>query len=1028
MRWSRRVAAIALAGAASALLGLTALYAPAPASSVAASPSPRPATAATAEPGAVIQGFEAPGPALAVTHDNPGFKRGKPYVGVKKVAFVPGRSGNAMRVDFSIIGGFRRNVMVKLNQGEPWNLSGQTQLSVTMKGDWADKRGARSVRLMMKMLNGSFWGVSFPVTRQWKTYVFPLDAAGTGWWSPGPNWGWKDDFTPDKVACITFFVSPPRTGDYRLWFDDLSVQGGPLQPYVDADAPVAEQFTSIPYAVGQAVDDMGRRDWNVRRRSVRNYQRPRRERPTLRDYQTVVDIGKAAGTRLTTAWILQDLDKHNVSAKAKYNTPRARYDMTIHGRRFRNRVGRAQRRAMNLVKGNAAYLEFGMHGVAHEHFRRGVARPAEYARIDRSKPGWAKTWGWRDMNLKAQCYREILRQWFTPAQLKFPVAAVPPAHAYYYRQTDPRTTGALLRKYGVKYVNGGMNVSTRITKGYLIDRGVLFINRAYGANRDWVGATPWEGHRNDFDKPYYPSDNYAWSEAHFPNLWGAKGKWVECLIGMNDSQRRFLARNSAQASWQYLYHEGGAISKAGDTYTIDLTGMDRAAYRWDLLGPMVLKTWVGEREISSVSLTGGATVLGSWKDTFGYAYLELGVNGNPQGRLDPAVYEMTVTFGDEPMASFVDLAGATYNVTSFSAGAHSASLKLQMYGRQTVKVKLPFVPASVESDHPGLEIRSWKYEGGYLVMDVRGERLTGEEGVITVADTPSVQPAYSDVDDFLYQLQNFDFVKAGNSRFDLVITDYSKDGREATRFSPAQIEGLKHSPGGPKRVLAYMSIGEAETCRWYWRKAWDANRDGVPDKGAPSWLGRSNPDWPDNYKVRFWSPGWQKLIYGTPESYLDKIIADGYDGVYLDIIDAYEYWGPGGKGRPTRATAEQDMVDFVRAIADYARVVKGRPDFAVFPQNGSDLGKHPEYLAVVTGLGKEDTWYDGDRVSPWSKGDIRSISRFRDAGKLVLCTDYCRRRAHIDRFYRLARAGGFVPYATVRDLDRLVVNPGHAPD
>jgi hypothetical protein len=46
----------------------------------------------------------------------------------------------------------------------------------------------------------------------------------------------------------------------------------------------------------------------------------------------------------------------------------------------------------------------------------------------------------------------------------------------------------------------------------------------------------------------------------------------------------------------------------------------------------------------------------------------------------------------------------------------------------------------------------------------------------------------------------------------------------------------------------------------------------------------------------------------------------------------------------------------------------------------------------------------------------------------VLCTDYCRRAARVDRFYRLARSRGFVPYATVRDLDGLTVNGGHAPD
>jgi cysteinyl-tRNA synthetase len=84
-------------------------------------------------------------------------------------------------------------------------------------------------------------------------------------------------------------------------------------------------------------------------------------------------------------------------------------------------------------------------------------------------------------------------------------------------------------------------------------------------------------------------------------------------------------------------------------------------------------------------------------------------------------------------------------------------------------------------------------------------------------------------------------------------------------------------------------------------------------------------------------------------------------------------------------------------------------------------------MAVVTGIGQEDTWYNGDRVSPWTTGNVRALQRFKRAGKLVLCTDYCRRPTHIDRFYRKAQGVGFVPYATVRDLDKMVVNPGHAP-
>ena len=37
-------------------------------------------------------------------------------------------------------------------------------------------------------------------------------------------------------------------------------------------------------------------------------------------------------------------------------------------------------------------------------------------------------------------------------------------------------------------------------------------------------------------------------------------------------------------------------------------------------------------------------------------------------------------------------------------------------------------------------------------------------------------------------------------------------------------------------------------------------------------------------------PQWQNIIYGNESSYLTKISDAGFDGVYLDIIDAFEYY------------------------------------------------------------------------------------------------------------------------------------------
>ena len=42
--------------------------------------------------------------------------------------------------------------------------------------------------------------------------------------------------------------------------------------------------------------------------------------------------------------------------------------------------------------------------------------------------------------------------------------------------------------------------------------------------------------------------------------------------------------------------------------------------------------------------------------------------------------------------------------------------------------------------------------------------------------------------------------------------------------------------------------------------------------------------------MEYWNPEWQAIIYGSENAYLDKVLQAGFDGVYLDIIDGYEYF------------------------------------------------------------------------------------------------------------------------------------------
>ncbi|MGN7820517.1 endo alpha-1,4 polygalactosaminidase [Chitinophaga sp. 22536] len=142
----------------------------------------------------------------------------------------------------------------------------------------------------------------------------------------------------------------------------------------------------------------------------------------------------------------------------------------------------------------------------------------------------------------------------------------------------------------------------------------------------------------------------------------------------------------------------------------------------------------------------------------------------------------------------------------------------------------------------------------------------------------------ADAKNFLYLIspddQYLNKLKATN--YDVLVIDAFQPDKKIT-WTPAQINSLKVKKNGGKRlVLAYMSMGQAEDYRWYWKPEWN-------DK-HPAWMAELDPEWEGNYYVRYWMPEWKAYIYGNADSYTQKILDAGFDGTYLDPVDASSYW------------------------------------------------------------------------------------------------------------------------------------------
>lgn len=269
-----------------------------------------------------------------------------------------------------------------------------------------------------------------------------------------------------------------------------------------------------------------------------------------------------------------------------------------------------------------------------------------------------------------------------------------------------------------------------------------------------------------------------------------------------------------------------------------------------------------------------------------------------------------------------------------------------------------------------------------------------------------------------YQLQDIAVAKLDRLPFDVLIVDAGLYGQDPG-LKRDEIKALKTKPDGSRRlVLAYVNVGEAEDYRYYWQKAWET--------APPPWMGSQNCRWKGDHRVRHWSPEWQAIIFGSPRSYVGRLIEAGYDGAWLDRVDIFYYW------RSERWQAADDMVGFVTGLSEWAR--SRRPDFLIVPQNGEELVSDARYRAAIDGIGKEDMLY-GDRgnevrnAAPRIERARRNFGPATSAGLPVLAVEYARRPEHVAAARSELQALGFVPYFGPRSLAYIGQDgPAHAED
>ena len=291
--------------------------------------------------------------------------------------------------------------------------------------------------------------------------------------------------------------------------------------------------------------------------------------------------------------------------------------------------------------------------------------------------------------------------------------------------------------------------------------------------------------------------------------------------------------------------------------------------------------------------------------------------------------------------------------------------------------------------------------------------------------------------------------KIVSSTYDMVVLDFIPSEENNTDYPMSEVVARLHDAPHPKLVLAYIDIGEAEDYRTYWQPGW-----GI---GDPEWIVGSDPDgWEGNYPVAYWNDEFQG-IWLVEDGYMQNIVDIGFDGVYLDWVEAYSDENVIRIAEQDDVDALQEMIWWVGDIAEFGR--SRRSDFIIISQNAAELAAYDEYTDIIDAISQEQVWFDGgaDNDPPGdcplprtealvdtdehrnslstvcrrqydqypdstlhvsSEEYLEYLARAQNEGLIIFTVDYALDTENIAWVYETSRLLGFVPFVGNRALDR----------
>lgn len=298
---------------------------------------------------------------------------------------------------------------------------------------------------------------------------------------------------------------------------------------------------------------------------------------------------------------------------------------------------------------------------------------------------------------------------------------------------------------------------------------------------------------------------------------------------------------------------------------------------------------------------------------------------------------------------------------------------------------------------------------------------------------------------WMYQIQGLEERSAidllSDTTYDMLVVEPGHNFKNFSYDTTYLISKLKQKAGGEKRMLlAYIDIGEAEDYRSYWLEDWIAPT--AIESGVPDFLVTVDPDgWSGNYPVAYWDAEWQNIWLGE-NGIIKQLAAYGFDGVYLDWVEAYDDEKVQEVAISQGINPEKAMISFIEKIKNAGKSLN--PDFVVVSQNAPYLLDYDPayYTSVIDALATEDTWFYGEGDAGWddpSAGDLSGGERqsgdystpnriaqnkkYLNLGVPVFTVDYCISDSNAEMTYADSSSSEFIPLVTRVSLSRITETP-----